>query len=358
MSQTTLPSWIGALGRAMEIGILTLDSRGDLSFSNDAARQLFGCATEDELRARWPPVRRKLRAEGALALRRDRATERREVRTDLAWRRDAVRRRLRLEVHALEEDAAGHLVVVKDRDLVDALETNLRDASKMRALARLFVSVAHDLKAPLNAIFLNLELLRRALETGEAAPAAERDKRSRILATVRSEIERLGRMLGEVLRLPSLPQETHRPFDVARVLKEAVLLLHPMARDQNVTVNLAIAAGPIRVRGHRDRLKQALINLLLNALEAMPEGGRLDVDAAARGGAAEIRIRDTGPGIPREVLDRIWTLHFTTRKSGSGIGLHVARSVVEALGGRIAVESVAGAGACFVITLPLAAGGT
>jgi signal transduction histidine kinase len=349
MSRTIVPSWIGALGRAMEIGILLLDPDGQISFSNDAALQLFGCDTEDELRKRWPPVRRKLRNELALAVR-----EGDEVKTEVAWRRSGMRRRLRLVIQALEDDDGGHLVVVKDRDLVDALDTNLREASKMRGLARVFVAVAHDLKAPLNAVFLNLELLRQALEADASRPSADREKSARILGTVRSELERLSRMLGEALSLPSLPQETNRPFDLVRVLREGVMLLNPMARAQNVAVNLRIAEGPIRVRGHRDRLKQALINILINALEAMPEGGRLDIDVAMQETGAEVRIADTGPGIPRDVMDRIWTLHFTTKKEGSGIGLHVARSVLEALGGRISATSEPARGTCFVISIPVA----
>jgi signal transduction histidine kinase len=106
--------------------------------------------------------------------------------------------------------------------------------------------------------------------------------------------------------------------------------------------------------GRRDRLKQGVLNVAINALEAMPEGGLLGLTVARDGDTARLAIRDTGPGIPPEIVGRIYAMHFTTKSGGTGIGLYVARSVVLAHLGTISIETAPGAGTTVHITLPLA----
>jgi signal transduction histidine kinase len=109
------------------------------------------------------------------------------------------------------------------------------------------------------------------------------------------------------------------------------------------------------VRGYPDRLRQAFLNVAVNALEAMPRGGRLTLEARRDGTQARIAVRDTGPGIPAATLQRVYDPDFTTKDGGSGIGLHVARAVVELHGGEIGVESEPGRGTDVLVVVPLAA---
>ena len=111
------------------------------------------------------------------------------------------------------------------------------------------------------------------------------------------------------------------------------------------------------MRGYRDRLRQAFLNVAVNALEAMPRGGHLTVEARRNGTQASVALRDDGPGIPPEALPRLFDPDFSTKDGGSGIGLHVARAVVELHGGEIRVESEPGRGTDVRVTVPLAAGG-
>jgi len=110
---------------------------------------------------------------------------------------------------------------------------------------------------------------------------------------------------------------------------------------------------PVCIVGHRDRLKQAFLNITTNALDAMPDGGRLNLVLATQDRHATLAIRDTGPGMSAEVVRKIYNMHFTTKAGGTGIGLYVARSIIEAHGGDIQVDSEPGHGTCFQVQLPL-----
>lgn len=349
MSSQTLPSWIGTLGRVMNIGIILLDSDRNLSFANEAACELLGCSDLEGLARRWGRLRPRI----AKTL--DKAEADGEVKEDLQLKKGEARRRLELEIEPLrEEEAGGFLIIVKNKGLVHALEANLRYASKMRGLARLFVAAAHDLKAPMNAISIHMELLKRAMEEDFDGDGARAEKRARLLGTLQSELERLDRTLTDVLSLTVLPKDSYRRLELSKLVQEVVALLAPVARENAVNLDYRPGAAPIPIRGHRDRFKQALLNICLNALEAMPQGGRLDIEVRSKGSRADVRVCDTGPGIPPDRLERIWDLHFTTKEDGTGIGLHVSRTIIEALGGTVQAESRIGRGACFVVTLPVA----
>jgi signal transduction histidine kinase len=114
-----------------------------------------------------------------------------------------------------------------------------------------------------------------------------------------------------------------------------------------------LPSEPVLLLGHRDRLKQALLNVAVNALEAMPHGGRLEFEMAAARGAARIAVADTGPGIPAELLDRVDEWDFTTKDEGSGLGLYMARALVSLHGGQLRVQSPPGGGTRVEIGLPL-----
>ena len=170
---------------------------------------------------------------------------------------------------------------------------------------------------------------------------------------MQTELQRLDRALTDVLNLALLPKDSSQRLDLMEVVQEVENLVTPMAREQRVAVGRKGGGSAILIWGHRDRFKQALLNIFLNALEAMPGGGQLEIEVTATGREARVQIRDTGPGMAPETLNRIWDLHFTTKEDGTGIGLHVSRTILEALGGAVHVESEVGHGTCFTVTLPV-----
>jgi signal transduction histidine kinase len=337
-----------AIVRAMDIGVLLLGADGGLDFANQRACELFGYADADELGRHWDGFRRLL--EDAQA----RIAGTAPVVAHLEVSAAARSRRLRVELFRVEEEACeGCLALVKDRDLLDALESELALAIQMRGLTRFYMEVVHDLKAPLNAMVLNLELLKGALGSGGAPEATMLERQKRYIQVIGDEVHRLNRSLTSLLSQTPRLNEAVQRFELGDLLGELALLLEPQARSQRVAVELA-GEGKLPLLGRRDRIKQALLNVAVNALEAMPDGGTLTIGASAIAEHAEIVIRDTGGGVPPEVMERIYDMHFTTKTRGTGIGLYVARSVVEAHQGAIRITTTAGEGTAVHIRLPLA----
>jgi signal transduction histidine kinase len=341
--------WFRALTRAMDLGVLFLRRDGQLEFANATARALLGCATEQDLDRRWVELGSTL--DDALeAIPPGRSTG---TRVDLDIPADGEPLHLQFDLYRLDEEPPGYLVLIKNRRLLEALETDLRLATQSRAMARLLVTMAHDLKAPLNAMVINLELLQSTLEGKGAGRAGIRERQRRYVTLLKEELSRLNRSLHTLLTQTARPSETMQRFDLRELIQEVDALLRSEAALQRVTLDIGLPEQAILLNGHRDRLRQAILNIVINALEAMPNGGHLEIRVQVQAAQAKIAIRDTGPGIPPELLPRIGSMHFTTRSSGTGIGLYVARSVVEAYGGAIDIDTEVGRGTCFQITLPI-----
>ena len=345
---------VSALANFMDVGVLLLGPDQRLEFANAAARELLGCTNPGDLEQRWDGMRQLLvdPLDGAGARQSGK-------RVDVEIPLNGSSRSLRLELHRPEDDEhGGYLVLVKDRELLEAFETDLRLATQMRGLARVYGALAHELKAPLGAMALNLELLNDALNTDADTDDSLRDKRRRYAAVLREELARLNRSLVSVLDQATSMSEVHERFDLRTLVRDIDTLLAPQAKLQRVALDVQLPEREVPLAGHRDRLKQALLNIATNALEAMPDGGRMGVMLDAQDGHATVSIRDSGEGIPPETLEKIYGMYFTTKRGGTGIGLYVSRSVVESHGGDIQVESRRGEGTCFTVTLPLASEGT
>jgi signal transduction histidine kinase len=340
---------IANLGRLLDVGVLLLSPDGELDYTGARAREMLQLGDESEAHLRWGQVRHHFdpviaeasAASGIIA----------QTVID-ATTPGGPPLRLRSEVQQLvvDNDCSGYLVVLRDLEIVRAMEADLWNAARLRGLARIYMGMAHDLRAPLNAIGLNLELLRRSnLEDGDLEVA---EQRGEWLVTVSRELERLNRGLSSLLAYTMLPEPSSTRFDIAPLLAEAHDLVSPQARQQAVTFEVRPASDRLVVEGNRDHLKQAVLSVVLNALEVMPNGGTLTIESDREGDHTVIRVRDTGPGVAVADRDKIFSLRYTTKEDGSGIGLYVARSIVEAHGGRLvlevpSVEDSGAVGACF-----------
>jgi signal transduction histidine kinase len=332
----------GALSRLMNVGILVLDQEAGLEFANPLAVEQLGAEDVEALKRRWPTLREEL---GLFAERLRGAPGPVRLTADIASGA------LRMEVYSLQEEACtGHLVLLKDRRAVDVLETDLLLASQMRSVPHLYRVLVHDLKAPLNAMQLTLELLGDPL-SGPADPVREA-KRQRYLSVLRDEMRRLDRTLQTMLGENEPIGSVSGVFDFRDIVRDVAALLTPQARRQRVIVDLRVPEQPVQLTGMRDRLKQAYLNLAINALEAMPAGGRLGLAVSREGDHVVAECRDTGPGMKPELLDEVYQLYYTSKKSGSGLGLYVARLVAESHGGEIRVDSRPGHGTTVAISVP------
>jgi len=341
---------LDALSRIMNVGALVLGPAAGLEFASPIACELLGAASAAQLSGKWEALKRPLLGDAA-ELPSGAVPSRRVADLHL----DGGGRSLRVETYRLGEAATGYLVLVKDRRTVDMLETDLVLASQMRSLAHVYRVLAHDLRAPLNSMQLAVDLLDDAgadPDQSRASPALQ-ERRRRHLAILREELGRLDRIVRTMLEQKEALGSASSAFDFRGVIQEIGRLLLPQARRQRVEMKLELPRDPVTVTGYRDRLKQALLNLAIRALEAMPEGGRLTMSAGIHGATAVVTVEDSGPGVPAALLDEIYQIHYTTRKSASGIGLYMARLVVESHGGEIVEEGRPGEGARFRLTLPL-----
>lgn len=232
----------------------------------------------------------------------------------------------------------------------EAEERVLRYASHMRALSGLFHGLVHDLKSPINALVVNLELLKASVSE---TPDVERQRR--YVRILHEELMRLNRAVERLLPAAGPASDERGRFDLKELVDELTPLLSTTARHQNVKLEIHALEERFPFEGHRDRIKQAVLALTINALEAMPQGGRLDISLERRGGTAVLAISDSGPGVSAGMRDRMYDLYSTTKDRHEGIGLYVARSVAESTNGSIEHAPLPEGGSRFTLTLPLTA---
>jgi signal transduction histidine kinase len=243
---------------------------------------------------------------------------------------------------------SGVLVRLRDPEAQHKLGRQLQTAGRMAALSRVSSGVAHEVKNPLNAILLHVEVARAKLAAGDTAITPQMEIISR-------EILRLDRVVKTFLDFTRPVELKLRTVSVHNLLAEIVELARPQAESSNIRLKLQEDAEDMEVRVDHDLIQQAFLNVVVNAIEVMPEGGELLFQSLVNDDTAEIRISDSGPGISPELRDKIFRLYFTTKKEGSGIGLAMTFRIVQLHDGTIDFTSDPGKGTTFFIRLPIAA---
>jgi signal transduction histidine kinase len=344
-----VPRLLQRLVEVVEDGILILNPEQEVECANEPALLLLGAQSRADLPARWREVRAGVDAQ----LRENNLTLTACPSLELEFSDGASNaHRLTLELFPIDERESGGLIVlIRDNEVSEALEADLRLAARYRGLNTLYRATAHDLKAPFNAIMINLDLLRDSLREAPAEPA-QQERRERYLETLHGELGRLQRGLQVLLTQSMVGAEQQETFDLRELLTGLLALITPQARQQQVLMECSLPEEPIWMLGSSDWLNQALLNIAINALEAMPRGGRFTLAVATRPGRLTLTIGDTGEGIPPHVLENIWKMHFTTKHKGTGIGLYVSRNAIESHGGQIDVQTQPGEGTQFVLSLP------
>ncbi|MGA2420691.1 MAG: ATP-binding protein [Candidatus Acidiferrum sp.] len=260
-------------------------------------------------------------------------------------------KRVGVSVQAIQEDGErmGALVTLRDLDSIESINTQLQVSERLAALGRITAGVAHEVKNPLNSMRLWLENLK------ESVPMEPDSNGAQAVQVLDKEIDRLDAVVKRFLDF-TRPMEirleaTHLPD----LLKEVLEIAQPQFQKANVQVAQLLPIDVPEVYVDRALLQQAVLNLVLNAVDAMPEGGQLRVVLSRRGDMAEITVGDTGKGISPENRQKIFQLFFTTRPGGSGIGLASTFRIVQLHNGSIDFTSEVGRGTTFRIELPLAA---
>ena len=245
---------------------------------------------------------------------------------------------------------SGVMVSARDMDKLSRLGSHLSYSQKLAALGKLTSGVAHEIKNPLNAMVIHVALLREKLARGGPSDAQAH------LDTLEQEIRRLDRVIQGFLKFTRPEDLQLTSITFPELLEEVIRLVSAEAERSGIAIETSVASALAPVYGDRELLQQVFVNLVLNALEAMPEGGRLELSARQAEESIEIVVADTGVGIDRELIDKIFDLYVTTKSKGSGIGLSVVYRIVQLHGGEITVESRKGEGARFLVRLPQAPG--
>ena len=229
------------------------------------------------------------------------------------------------------------------------LERRTRNAERLAELGSLTGGLAHEIKNPLSTVQLNLQLLQEDLDPHHPSYARLTSR----LSTVHREAGRLREILDDFLRYAGRIELDRKPVDLNRMLEDLVDFFTPQAQVHKVQLRLRKHATPVIAEVDERMLKQAVLNLMLNAVQAMTGGGELILSVTPRIRDAVIDVIDTGPGIPPDAIGQIFQAYYTTKKSGTGIGLAMTKRITEEHGGRIDVRSEVGKGSDFSIALPL-----
>lgn len=242
-----------------------------------------------------------------------------------------------------------------------ANQARILHQDKMMSLGRLAASVAHEINNPLSGILNYLRLMIRMLERG-AHDEAALTKFKRYLETVTTETDRCARIISNLLTFSRKPTDTKAPVSIQELLKRCVVLSqHRMALDQ-IVLATTISTETMTVMGDMNQLQQCIINLIFNAIDAMPGGGRLELSARPCDDRRffEIQVKDDGCGIEKNEQARIFEPFYTTKEEGFGVGLGLSTTygIIQHHGGGIQVESAPGKGTTFLIRLPALAEGS
>jgi PAS domain S-box-containing protein len=260
-------------------------------------------------------------------------------------------RRVSVSVQAIQENGErmGALVTLRDLDSIESINTQLQVSERLAALGRITAGVAHEVKNPLNSMRLWLENLKESL------PPEPDSGSQQAVQVLDKEIDRLDAVVKRFLDFTRPMEVRLEATQIADVLKDVVEIAKPQLQKAKIYVAQLLPIDVPEVYVDRALLKQAVLNLVLNAVEAMPSGGQLRLMLSRRGEMAEITVGDTGKGIPLENRQKIFQLFFTTRPGGSGIGLASTFRIVQLHNGSIDFTSEVGRGTTFRIELPLAA---
>jgi PAS domain S-box-containing protein len=253
--------------------------------------------------------------------------------------------RLVVSVQLLKSSSAqedmGMLVTLRDIESRRQLEQQLDFSARLAAISRLTGGVAHEIKNPLNAMALHLEVLKGRL-SGEQ-PEIE---------VIGREIKRLDTVVKTFLNFNRPVDLNYAPIDFNDLVKEVLALVSVDANAKNVALKTVLQAEQLWITGDPDLLKQAILNVINNGMEAMTEGGTLTTRTTSDGGQCQLTVTDAGPGIAREIQNRVFQLYFTTKESGSGIGLATTFRVVQLHNGTIDFTSEPGKGTTFRLRFP------
>jgi signal transduction histidine kinase len=347
---------------AIQEGVIVTDSSGRITYLNEAASELFGIASADSIGKK---LDERVRGLDWASLTQSGGPASRDMEIFYPANRFLnfyivpliIERRETAEANAADGDASstdkgeqvGYAMILRDITESRRSAEQTLESERLNALTLLAAGVAHEIGNPLNSLHIHLQLMERTVRTLQGETRRELEDSIKI---ARAEISRLDSIVTQFLRAirPTRPQL--HPENVNAIIEEAVRFFAPEIKDRDIVVDQELRSDLPMLELDRDQMKQALYNVIKNSLEAMNRRGILRIRSDMDDTHVLIRFSDTGGGISAENLSRVYEPYFTTKSTGSGLGLLIVRRIVREHGGELSIQSTDGKGLTLTIRLP------
>ncbi len=334
---------------AIQEGVVVLDGRSRIAYANRATEKLLGIDLE---KAVGQPIERYLReVEWDLVLQLDEDEWSRLVsrEIELTYPEHRFIDFYVVPLALVNTEEEGAVVILRDVTREREHQASTVESEKLQALTLLAAGVAHEIGNPLNSLNIHLQLLQRELKH---VAGKELEGLNELLEVATQEVARLDQIIHQFLRAVRPTQPQLERADVKELVAEALQVLRQEINDRGVWVEEEFSADLPSVHVDRGQLKQAIFNVVKNAMEAMTKGGVLKINAYTSGRFVAVAFKDTGQGIEPDKLGSIFEAYQTTKNEGTGLGLMIVQRIIREHGGQIEVDSRPGEGTTFILYLP------
>ena len=245
----------------------------------------------------------------------------------------------------------GVMFYLKNLDMLHELEQTLQRSMKYGVISQLSSSIGHEIRNPLSSLAIHTEIVDSMVERS-VTDQTRKEKIKKSIGILNSEVERLNKLIDQFFNLAKAQQIQLTYENINEIMNDIIGLVSQQALEKTITIDFAPSKDLPMIKVSKDQLKQVIINIILNAFDAMKEGGELRLSTSYRDRFVVIAIKDNGSGIPDSIKDHIFDLYFTTKETGGGIGLAIPKKIIEAHEGNLYFESTQGKGTVFYIELP------
>ncbi len=319
--------FLNAIIQSMEEAMVVIDPQERIIMINHSAEELFGVRAEEVLGRGLSEMDFSINREGPEA-----------VLYSNGKRRNII---LSSAPVVSDGDLIGEVIIIKDITRLRELEMQHERNQRLIAMGEMAARIVHEIRNPLCSIELFATMLEHEILS---------EKGKDLSRGITSGIRTLNNILTNILIFARPERVNLKPITFRDLLRSVLEIIDPILRSSNVQIDVTDKDPLLMADG--DLLRQALLNLFINAIQAMPEGGNISVDLKEDGGYTSFIIKDTGTGIEPEIIDRIFDPFFTTKPTGTGLGLTITARIVQAHGGFINVESRPGEGTTFILSIP------
>ena len=331
---------------SLPVGLIATDKDGKIAFFNNAAERITGLDLGEAQGRDADQILPRHFCGLKNALDRGETISEREMECEFAADRILPVSISASRIINEEGGFVGQVLIIRDLGEVRRLQDEIRRTEKLAAIGGLAAGVAHEIRNPLSSI--------KGIASYYKGKFADGSEDQEMAGVMIEEVDRLGRVISELLEFARPTDLNCRPSNVSALLAHSTRLVQQDATAKNVQIQLKAASETLEAELDPDRLTQCLLNLYLNALQAMDDGGQLTISSYPIGNDTfAIDVKDSGPGIPADDLNAVFDPYFTTKPKGTGLGLAIVHKIVEAHQGQIKVRSTIGEGTIFTIILPL-----